>query len=219
MRCEISVKDLDAFSIFTLLSEDEKQSLANCMSRVTVPANRFIIRQGTYGTAMLFLQEGKVKVIRADTSGKEFTIVYSTIGDCLGDLSIINNIPRIADVIAETPCILLELTKESFEEHIKHHSGLLYNLLKSVAHKAAIVTERMSELAFYDVKNRLLKALVSMASSTDADNHDSIVENCPSHRELATLVGTSREVITRLLKNLQTEKKIQSMGNVLLVHN
>jgi CRP/FNR family cyclic AMP-dependent transcriptional regulator len=127
-------------------------------------------------------------------------------GDYFGEISMLTGTPRTADVIAETACKTLELTKKKFFAHSERFAGLPLLMLEVMASRLQLTSSRVVDSTFLDVPSRLLKYLYSISSIVEIDGRERrLVRECPSHQELAACVGSSREVITRTFKQLEKD--------------
>jgi CRP/FNR family cyclic AMP-dependent transcriptional regulator len=173
-----------------------------------------VLREGTPGEEMYLLASGTVRVYRVGSNGKEITLAHLHPGDIFGEIAVLSGTPRSANVIARTRSIVLELTKHDFEAHARRFPGLSLALAQSLAERVRLTSGQASDIALFDVPQRLLRALKNMAEK-DSATKTWLITDRPTHQELADFVGTSREVVSRCLKVLEQDGHIAVKGRAL----
>jgi len=133
------------------------------------------------------------------------------VGDFFGEISLLTGSSRSADVVAVEDCMVLILSAEDFDYLSKQNSGFTRALLVDLARRVAAASTRISALALLDVYLRVLSSLTAMAKPS-AKRGDLIVDPRPTHRDLAAMVGSSREMVTRALSRLEEEGHIRVDG-------
>ena len=166
---------------------------------------------------MMFIVSGIVKVSLINDEGKEFVLTRLDAGEMIGELALITGATRTADVIAIEDTVVFVLSKTDFLNHAKKYSGMMLALLKALARRLSYSTQKSGELALLDVYHRLANVLIDMAESHEGEV--GVINSRPTHQELAAMVGTSREVVSRALKNMEQEGSISIEGKRILVNN
>jgi CRP/FNR family transcriptional regulator, cyclic AMP receptor protein len=158
-----------------------------------------IIEEGTQGDTLYLLLTGRVKAFSSDTRGRE--VVYGVYGpgDYFGEMSLDGG-PRSASVMAETACTCAVLARQTLREHIKAEPEFAFDLLARVIRRARLATQSARSMALLDVYGRLVQLLESLAVSR-ADGLR-VIEERLTHAEIAARVGCSREMVSRLMKDL-----------------
>lgn len=166
------------------------------------PKKAVIINEGDMGESLFVLLKGSVKVFSAGQSGREITFgrVYS--GDYFGEMSLDGG-PRCASIITLEPCTCAVLSRASVNEHLAQEPEFVMNLLQQVIARARHATEIARNMALLDVYGRLVALL---------ENHDGVTASHTAtdgslesltHQDIASFVGASREMVSRLLKDLE----------------
>ena len=159
-----------------------------------------LIEEGSHGDTLYLVLTGKVKACSIDHRDRE--IIYGVYGpgDYVGEMSLDGG-PRSASVIAleRTSCVVL--TRISLQAHIAEHPEFAFELLSRVIRRARVATASARSMALLDVYGRLVQLLESMAV-TRPDGSRHIPERL-THAEIAARVGCSREMVSRLLKDLE----------------
>lgn len=211
------LSELEATEPFSNLSHAERLALQSRLTAVEIQAGRYLIKEGSAGTEMYFLVTGSVKVCTFHNE-KEAILAVLRPGEVVGDISVLCGGPRVADVVALTPCKLLMCTQQDFEAHLATYGGLAHMMLKNLARRVRAASTRISDLALYDVSSRLARVLFEMSSPAgiDGTTHH-VVINPPTHQALASMIGSSREAVTRALKELEKAHHLRIDDDRILV--
>jgi CRP/FNR family cyclic AMP-dependent transcriptional regulator len=200
--------ELETNVFFSCLTQEERTHLLPRLSVVEVNTGRYIIREGSEGSEMYFLMKGSVKICSFHND-KEAILAVLRPGEVVGDISLLCGGPRVADVVALTECRLLKCAKVDFEAHLLQFGGLAHLMLKNLARRVRSASMRIADLALYDVSSRLARLLFELSSPGEIDGATvHIVNNPPTHQSLASMIGSSREAVTRGLKELEKSKHI-----------
>ena len=210
--------ELKKFSLLSALSEAELAGLAGVLNKRTVTKGSSIVHAQDRGDNMMFIASGKVKISLIGTDGKEAILSYLNEGDVFGELALITGEPRSADVVALADCTYFTLSKEHFEKHVQQHSGLVRALLTSLALRLRAASQKIGDLVLFDVYRRVARVLKSLGKAEQtAEGTRHVIEARPTHQELASMVGTSREMVTRALKGLEEDRCITIEGKRITV--
>jgi CRP/FNR family cyclic AMP-dependent transcriptional regulator len=199
-----------AVKILAELPQPELTELLPCLSLVKAKVGDSIIRENALDTAVYFIAEGQAKICHADKDGKEVILALVKPGDVFGEMAALIQSPRTSDVIATLPCVLIQISAQDILKHFEHWPGLSLKLLKSMSHKLFGASLRIRELALHDVTTRTVQILLSISEIAEFEERLlPIVNPRPTHQALASMVGTSREVISRTLKVLEEAGQIR----------
>jgi CRP/FNR family cyclic AMP-dependent transcriptional regulator len=158
-----------------------------------------IIEEGTEGDTLYLLLDGRVRAFSSDARGRE--IVYGVYGpgEYFGEMSLDGG-PRSASVIADSACRCAVLTRQTLREHIRAEPEFAFELIERVIRRARMATQSARNMALLDVYGRLVQLLEGLSASDGQDGPQ--IRPRPTHAELANRVGCSREMISRLMKDL-----------------
>ena len=165
------------------------------------------ITEGERGDTLFVVLSGRVQSYSVDARGRE--IVYGVYGpgDMLGEMSLDGGV-RSASVVALAATVCAVVTREALLQHIAEHPGFALELIDRVIARARLATRSARSMALLDVYGRVVQLLESLAVA-QADG-TRVIDAAPTHREIASRVGCSREMVSRLMKDL-------SRGGYLLV--
>jgi CRP-like cAMP-binding protein len=162
---------------------------------------------------LIFIREGKFRVTLVGEDGKEVVLAHLEQGGFFGEISLLTGKERTANVISMSECVLYILRQADFERHVQEHSGLALALLKALAIRLGKTSERVGDLVLFDVYRRIAKILYSMGEEQVIEGiRTRVVAKRPTHKELAAMAGTSREMVTRALKELEEDGILHLVG-------
>jgi CRP/FNR family cyclic AMP-dependent transcriptional regulator len=173
-----------------------------------------LIEEGTHGDTLYVLLKGTVKAFSADHRGRE--IVYGTYGpgEYVGEMSLDGG-PRSASIVTLEATLCALITRASLRAHIAANPDFAFELIERVIRRVRVLTDSARSLALLDVYGRLVRLLNAVAVQS-ADGVRT-VEPRPTHSDLAGRIGASREMVSRLLKDLENGGYVAVEGAALVL--
>ena len=206
-------------SIFADLDPDAVAALERLAEVKDYAPDAVIVSQEERGDALYVLASGKVKVVLYGDSGREIILsIFKTPGDFFGEMSLLDNEPRSATVISDGRSRLLVLSRRDFEAHIQKHPRTALRVLQEVSRRLRRADAVIGNLALLDVYGRLAGKLREMAA-TDGEETDEgvLVRQRPTQAEIAAMIGTSRETVSRALSEFARRGWLAMSGKRLLL--
>lgn len=160
--------------------------------------NAVIITEGDPSDSLYVILSGRVKVYLSDDNGKEVVLDVHGPGNYVGEMAF-DDQPRSASVMALEPCTLSVVKQSQFREFLKQEPDAVEHLIRNLIRRARTATETVRSLALLDVYGRVARLLLNLAVEKDGQL---IIEEPLSRQEIARRVGCSREMISRLFKEL-----------------
>ena len=186
-------------SPYDLLDEKGLQSLAQIAMRRNYRKNCEIIRQGDDSNMMFVLLEGEMKVYLEDDLGKQLTVRILKPCDSFGEVALIGDFPRTASVVTLTNCVVYAFPRGKYLAFLKDYPEILLALSKSLANMVRDTTEKLGSIALSDVYGRIAHIFNKYA----LDYEGQIQVPKFSHREISGMIGSSREMVSKILKELE----------------
>lgn len=185
--------------LFSRLDDKALGNLEKAAIRRAYPKNTILISKGDQSDQLFVVLKGKLKVSITDASGKEIIMSLLGAGDYFGEMAMIDGESRSATIVTTQASEVLTISRDDFHRTLMSSPELMFELLKVLARKVRIATDKLESLAFEDVYGRLVKLLIQLAKP-----HEDvwIVEDSLTHQEIANMIGSSREMVTRILKAL-----------------
>ena len=161
--------------------------------------NTVIIEKGDDANALYILLEGRSKAYVADERGKEIILSEQGPGAVLGELALLADMPRTVSVMTLDDSDFLVLSKRSFSDYLQSNPEIALNLIRSLARQVRTLTESVTDFALLDVYGRIAKILVESSVEEDGQR----ITPKLTHQQIADHVGASREMVSKILKDLK----------------
>ena len=203
------LEKLQTISPYNALSAEELESFSCHGTTRKFKKNKLIINQGDETNSLYVLLEGELKVYTEDDNGKELTVRILRAGDSFGELALLGEFPRSASVMTMTDCSAFVVTKANYMECLRNNPQVSMALIKSLANMVKETTDELTHIALTDVYGRLVHMLEKYAIEKDGQP---LVPKF-THREMASMIGSSREMVSKILKDLEKGEYIGVTGD------
>jgi CRP/FNR family cyclic AMP-dependent transcriptional regulator len=195
--------------------------LVHCQRRrFTAKSN--IICAGDRAETLSFIIKGSVTILIEDDNGHEMIIAYLNDGDFFGELGLFEPTgkeqQRSAWVRAKTECEVAEISYDKFREVARQDPDILYALGSQMAQRLRNTTRKVGDLAFFDVTGRVARCLLDLCKQPDAMTHPDGMQIKITRQEIGRIVGCSREMVGRVLKDLEERSLVQVKGKTMVVY-
>ena len=211
----VVLKSVPLFSAFT---EQQLVTLLNYVQHRSYPRNVFVIQAGDETDSLYVILAGKVKVLIPDDQGRE--VILSVMGphDFFGEMGILDDQPRAASVSTLEPCEMLRLSKAGFINCLKENADVAMLVIRNLVKRLREADRKIESLALIDVSGRVVRLLVDMAQEVDGKL---VVPRTPPKQEIARMIGASREMVSRVIKELQAKGliRVERRGMVIVDRN
>jgi CRP/FNR family transcriptional regulator, cyclic AMP receptor protein len=182
-----------------------------------------IIRPGDIATTLYYVVEGSLAVMSEDEEGRELILAYVNAGEFVGEMGIFME-PEKREVMvrARTPVELAEISYERlfqlFDGPLKEEATrILFMIGAQLTRRLLHTSRKVSRLAFMDVTSRIASTLIDLCKEPDALTHPKGSQIKISRQEISRIVGCSREMVGRVLKQLEEDGKISASGKTIVV--
>ena len=190
------------------LPEAYLKALAEHGSVKAYPKNAVIVNEGDRSDSLYVILSGKVKIYLADDEGKEVLLNTQGPGEYFGEL-ILDEGPRSASVMTLEPSKFSIVSKVQAQEFLATHPDAALELIRSLIHRVRMLTKSVGNLALLDVYGRVARMLLELATEQDG----TLIINEPlTQQDMASRVGCSREMISRILKDLRAGGYVKMDG-------
>jgi CRP/FNR family cyclic AMP-dependent transcriptional regulator len=209
---------LRRIDVFSHLPEPALLELYKRMSVKHWHGGAIIMGQNEPGDAMYILVSGRAKAVLFGENGREMTLAVLKPGDFFGEMAIFDGKPRSANVVAEDDVVLLILDRNALTAHLTQYPETTLRLLSTMALRLRRANEIINNLALHDVTSRLTRTLLALAEEDGEPQADGVlIRNRPTQQDLANMVGTCRETISRALSSMARKGLVISRGRTLLL--
>src|SRR5687768_15985595 len=196
--------------LFALLTANQAESVADSVSKRRFKRGETVVEQGEKSNTLFIILTGRVRVVTSDKRGREVILATLNPGDYVGEMSLIDNEPHSATVRAEVQTDMLILGRAEFARCLPENSSLSYAILRGLVQRLRNADRQIESLALLDVYGRVARTLLDMA---EQDGDTKIIRNKVSRQDLAKVVGASREMVSRVMKDLEERGIVETQEN------
>ena len=204
--------------IFSELTDGDITSLAKLSSRRRYPKDTVVFFENEEGDSFFMILAGRIKVTILGDDGREVILSMLGPGDFFGEMALLDNEPRSATAIAVEETELLSLSRTDFQSVLTDNRSITTALIKILTARLRRANHQISTLALLDVYGRVARVIVDMAREEGRRLRDGrIAFRRATHQEIANRIGTTRETVTRMLKDLERQGLIHIEGKEIVV--
>ncbi|MGR9100704.1 MAG: cAMP-activated global transcriptional regulator CRP [Gammaproteobacteria bacterium] len=203
-------------------SEALEQFLHFCHKKI-YPAKATIIHPGDRGDRLYYIIEGSLSVCMADESEHEIVIAYLNKNEFIGEVGVFKGMEvREVAVKSRTRCQLAEIAYSRLHQLLKkelleYAVDILYLLGEQLSSRLIVTSRKVRDLAFLDVEGRIARTLLNLCKEPDAMTHPDGMQLYITRQEIGRIVGCSREMAGRVLKELENKELISAHGKTIVV--
>ena len=195
---------------------DEEMTRVRADLRVREYARRDVVLQkGGVGDSLLFLLSGQLQVIDITEDGRAIGLRMLTQGDFFGEIAVINGSIRSASVVALTPVLVALLPRNTALHLFSHSPSVANHMLRFLAEKVQRDSQFRALLSIHNTAKRIYSYIDLLTEKAAGDVH--VVENLPTHQDIANMINTSRETVTRTLLLLVQQGIVQKGAHRLII--
>jgi CRP-like cAMP-binding protein len=210
------VASLRSIPILSSVSDEALDSIASLLIERRFPKHKRIVGEGESGDYMYIIVQGRVKVTKLSGDGREKILEFLDIGDFFGEMSLLDEAPRSASVEALSEVRILALGRVDFLAFLSRSPDLAMSVIRELTRRLRQVDEQASSLSFQRVKDRTMGLLVRLANEP-SDREGRRRTPTLTHQQIADMIGTSRETVTRAVKGLKQAGWLEQEGKRYLV--
>jgi len=163
-------------------------------------AKTTLIEDGDRGDSLFVVLSGSLRIFCADANGREITLAIYGPGEYVGEMSLDGG-ARTGSVCTEEASVCVVVSGQALRQHLAANAEFTLELIRRLIRRTRLATESARSLALLDAYGRLVRLFDGLASAR-ADGTRLIAQRL-THREIAQRIGCSRELVSRLLKDLQ----------------
>lgn len=213
-QAHVSTLLLRNVPLFSVLPEPQLALLTSLVSRRSFPRNATIISAGDTTDSLYVIISGRLKVMMSDDEGREVILAILTANEFFGEMGLLDDSPRSATVVALEACELLSLSKRDFKKCLQENFELSMTVMRGLVRRLREADKKIGSLALMDVYGRVARLLLEMAETVDGQK---IVTRKLAKQDIAKMIGASREMVSRVMKDLQTGGYIEIRGSSIML--
>ena len=205
------IDSLRAIPLFGRVSEADLEELATHLIERRFPKNATVVEEGLPGDYMYVIRQGRAKVTKASEDGREKIMNFLEAGSFFGDMALLGDETRSASVKTLEDSVLLALSRRDFIDLLRQSPDLSLAVIAELANRLRETNEQARSLSFQGVEERT-RNLFERIARVDETTAGLRMTPALTHQQIADMVGTSRETVTRAIKQLKTSGWLEQEG-------
>ena len=216
MAATVSTAVLKAVPLFASFPEDQLGVIATMVTRRSAARANTIMAAGDATDSLYIVLSGRLKVMMSDSDGKEVILSILGPGEFFGEMGLIDDEPRSASVVTLEPCELLSIAKRDFRKCLAENFEMSMAVMRGLVRRLREADRKIGSLALLDVYGRVSRLLLDMAETV---NGEKIVTKHLPKQDIAKMIGASREMVSRVMKDLQVGGYIEMRGSNIVLRD
>ena len=216
MAITVSTAVLKAVPLFASFPDDQLRMLTTVVTRRSAPRATTIMAGGDATDSLYIVLSGRLKVMMSDAEGKEVILSILAPGEFFGEMGLIDDEPRSASVVTIEACELLSLAKRDFRKSLAENFDMAMAVMRGLVRRLREADRKIGSLALLDVYGRVARLLLDMAENV---NGEKIVTKRLPKQDIAKMIGASREMVSRVMKDLQMGGYIEVRGSAIVLRD
>ncbi|MBW2426691.1 MAG: Crp/Fnr family transcriptional regulator [Deltaproteobacteria bacterium] len=212
------LESLRAIPLFRRVSEGDLEELATHLIERRFPKNATVVEEGLPGDYMYVIRQGRVKVTKASEDGREKIMNFLEAGAFFGDMALLGNETRSASVKTLEESVLLALSRRDFIDLLRQSPDLSLSVIEELANRLRETNEQARSLSFQGVEERTRNLFQRIARAEESCG-GRLITPALTHQQIADMVGTSRETVTRAIKQLKESGWLAQEGKRYVIPN
>lgn len=202
--------------LFAALTPEQAERVAAAMTKRRFRRGEIVVEQGRRSNNLYILLNGRVRVVKTDAKGREVILATMGQGEHIGEMSLIDHQPHSATVRAEVQTDALVLGGEAFAACLPSADSVGHAMLVGAVQRLRQAGTKIKSLALMDVYGRVAHALLELAQQ--GPQGELFIHDKVSRQDLAKMVGASREMVSRVMKDLEDRGfvEVREDGSLLL---
>ena len=216
IQAHVSTLLLRNVPLFSVLPEAQLGLLTSLVSRKNYPRNAVIIAAGDMTDSLYVILSGRLKVMMSDDEGREVILAILNPNEFFGEMGLLDDSPRSASVVALEACEIFTLSKRDFKNCLEENFDLSMAVMRGLVRRLREADRKIGSLALLDVYGRVARLLLDM--SEDVNGQKVVTKRLPK-QDIAKMIGASREMVSRVMKDLQLGGYIETRGSTIVLHD
>lgn len=199
--------------VFQDISTEDAEYLDGLMETIRCKRKQVVFMPGDASDRVYFIRSGLVKISKVTDDGKELTLMFLSQGDLFGELAVADAGPR--NVMAEVydDSVICSIERAPLAEFVQTRSGVAFEFLRVMSERRRRLENKMDSLLFRGAHSRLASLFIELAMEFGVrDSRGTIVNLKLTHREMANLIGSTRETVSFALLDMKKDKLIETDG-------
>lgn len=200
--------------LFAMLTAEQAESLVGAVGKRSFKRGECVVEQGKKNNALYVMLTGRARVVMTDGQGKEVILATLRTGDCIGEMSMIDNEPHSATVLTEQQSDMLVLGREDFSRCLVANASIADAVMRGLVRRLRQADQKIGSLALTSVYRRVADLLVE--SAVPEAHGQLLTQEKMSRQDIAKMVGASREMVSRVMKDFEDQGFIETLDSGVL---
>lgn len=201
--------------IFSRVPEEQLVKIARVARYRRVPRATSIVHAGDPTDSLYVLVNGSIKVMNTNEEGREVILSILGPGEFFGEMGMIDGSPRSATVVSIEACEVITIAKEDFGKVLAENYEIALHIMKSLVQRLREADRKIENLALLDVYGRVGKLLLEFSEQRDGQR---VVTRKLTKQDIAKMVGASREMVSRVMKDLESQGYFHTEGSTIIIN-
>ena len=197
--------------LFAVLTAEQAKTLATAVSKQRFKRGENIVAQGENSNTLYIILAGRARVVMADSQNKQVILATLRVGDYVGEMSMIDSEAHSATVQADLQTDVLILGRDDFMQCMKEHYAIADAIMRGLVQRLRDANHKIGSLALMGVYGRVANLLLD--SVVPGNNGEMLTREKVSRQDIAKMVGASREMVSRVMKDFEDQGFIQTQDN------
>ncbi len=204
--------------IFSELRDDDLQTIMDMAVKRSFPKGKMIVIEEDQADTLYIIEKGSVKITRLNEDGREVILAILGSAEFFGEMALLDGQGRSANVMALEDAVLYTLNRRDFLDVLNRFPSISIQLLREMAIRLRKSDQQIKSLSLSDAEHRIGIALHRIADDMGFFKMGQVVvPQLPFQQDIANLAGTSRETVSRMLKNLESKGLLEREGRKLII--
>jgi CRP-like cAMP-binding protein len=195
--------------LFAMLTPAQVDSLAANVAKLRIKRGANVVEQGKNSNALFLILAGRAHVVMADSKAREVIVATLKAGDYIGEMSLIDNEAHSATVVADTQMDVLVLGRDDFTRCVSENAAIASSVMRGLVQRLRNADQKIVSLALMGVYGRVANVLLDTAEPNE--NGELLIREKISRLDLAKMVGASREMVSRVMKDFEEQGFVQTL--------
>ena len=197
--------------LFAMLTTEQAAPLAGAVEKRRFKRGETVVEQGKNSLALYVMLTGRARVLMTDSQGREVILATLRTGDCIGEMSIIDDEPHSATVVTESQSDMLVLEREVFSRCMAENASISDAVMRGLVQRLRQSTRKIGSLALMGVYGRVANLLLE--SAVPGERRELLTREKISRSDIAKSVGASREMVSRVMKDFEEQGFIETLDS------
>jgi CRP/FNR family cyclic AMP-dependent transcriptional regulator len=206
--------------LFRSLRAEDSRHIAALLQKQTLRKGNALFRKGEEGHSLYLITAGKIKIVRQSRDGDEMILAVLSAGDFCGEMALLDGMSRSADAVAVEETHLYGLNRKDFLAYVMNNETAVMSILSALSKRLRKANDFLEDIFFLKVAARLAKKLIELAGSNGfREGENGPIKLSVTQKDLAGMIGTTRESVNKELRILREKNLIGLSGNNILIRD